>query len=427
MLQKSPPFLTLPSADLKAVHKALQRITEKRTTIPVLEHALYRAKGGVMTATATDLERELTLTMACAAGEGETLLPVHGLAKTIANMGDGIATLAADGSEAAVLACGAVNVKKPVPATGDFPKLDVGATLAQFTADAQELGWALERPAPSISTEETRYYLNGVYLHWATFEGRTGLTTVATNGHELTWCRMDTPKATMKPKGLPALPAPEKAAKGKKAKTGKGVTKAAAKTDDALTGLETIKAIIPRKTVHVLVRLLERVDDGSLCTVSQCEKGLVFECQNWRFVSKAVDGTFPDWQRVMPQKADKWVTVSTEALDAAIERLKGAADGDKTVRLNVVKDKLRLSLGGDQEGVVDEIETIEIRGKVPEIGFNMSYVNNATFLMHGPTIRFEIAEAGSPARITDPEQDEDMGHVLMPMRVGVSTKAKKAA
>lgn len=416
MLKKSPPFLTIPTEDLKAVHKALQRVTERSTTLPVLEHALYSAKGGVMTAKATDLEREITLTMACAAGEGETLMPVHGLAKTIQNMGAGIATLSADGAEGCELASGALKVKKTVPAVADFPKLEPGKVAAQFTADAQELGWALERCYPAISTEATRYYLNGVYLHWVRHEGREGVTAVATDGHRLTWCRMDTPKATIKPKAPLALPAPE--AKGKGKKPAKSKAKAEKAPAPELTGLETFANIIPRKTVQILVRLLEVVDDGSLVTVSRTEKGMmIFECQNWRLVSKSIDGTFPDWQRVMPAPSASHVTVKVADLEDAVARLKGATEGKSTAaRLRTVKDKLRLELGGEQEGVMEAIDAVA-KGKVPEIGFNMSYLTDTTWLMHGEEIRFDIAEAGSPTRITDPAQDEDMGHVLMPVRV----------
>ena len=412
MLDKTPHFATVPASDLASANRLLGYVVERRSSIPILDHARIDVKDGMMTVRATDLDREMTITLPCEGSSGAALMPVHAVMKTLPGMRDDI-SLRVEADTVHFDTAG-LRFKRPMLPLDDFPEAWTPEITAQFKIDAQELGWALERCNPAISTEETRYYLNGVYLHWRLDSAdKDSLVCVATDGHKLTLCRIDGAVASMTQPVPLLLPPP---AKGKKAAKQPKAIKVQKSAPAPLTGLETIAGIIPRKTVHILLKLLSKIDDGQI-TVSQCgTTKMIFECENWRLTTKLIDGTFPDYGRIIPSLTPTYVTVDAGELANTLATIDGLTESI-AVRLNVAKGKLRLSLGGDQEHTVEEIDA-EVHGKVPEFGVNMRYLQAACWLMHGDKISLRIHDGGSPLRVEDPAQDEgDMIHVLMPMRV----------
>lgn len=425
MLNKTPHFATVPASDLAAANRIAGYVVERRSTIPIIEHALISADKGVMTIRGTDLEREITITLPCEGDGGAACMPVHGVMKTLPGL-TGDVSIRVEG-ETVHFDTDRLRFKKPALSPDDYPKMEDREITERFTVPAQELGWALERCLPSISTEETRYYLNGVYLHWRiNTPGISSLAAVATDGHKLALCRLDGTSAfepAKAPLALPPPSAPVKTAKGKgksapaakpekPAKVAK--PKRAAKVDAPASPLEAFKAIIPRKTVMVLVKLLAKIDEGDVTVTRYGDTHVAFEAANWRLMSKTIDGTFPDYGRVIPELSGNAVTVDAAALAGVLDRMDGLTEGS-SISLSAVKGKLQLAVG-------DATETLEatITGKLPTFGVNMRHLAHGCWLMHGDTIRIDIHDASSPMRLVDPAQDEDddMIAVLMPMRVG---------
>jgi len=233
----------------------------------------------------------------------------------------------------------------------DFPVMASSEYATNFTIDAPTLRRLFDKAKFAISTEETRYYLNGVYMHDAEVDGTHKLRCVATDGHRL--ARID---ATM-PEGAAGMP---------------GV-------------------IVPRKTVGELRKLLD--DDDVMIAVSVSETKIRFATPEITLTSKVIDGTFPDYSRVIPANNTRRMECDAAEFAAAVDRVSTvSSERSRAVKMALDEDRLVLSVNAPDSGAADEELAVAYADEALEIGFNAKYLleiasqvdrENAVFLLRG--------------------------------------------
>jgi DNA polymerase-3 subunit beta len=361
--------------------KALGHVTsvvERRTTIPILSNVFLKASGSTLQFKATDLEREVGESVeAKVHTPGALTVPAHILHDIVRKLPDGAEIdLRRDGDkERLMLTSGQSRFSLQTLPAEDFPDLTVGEIGHEFTIDAGDLKRLIEKTRFAISTEETRYYLNGIYLHTAETGKTKTLRAVATDGHRL--AQVELPR----PKGADGMP---------------GV-------------------IIPRKTVHELARLTE--DASAKVKVGVSQTKVRFEIGPVVLTSKLIDGTFPDYGRVIPHANEKELKVDKAAFSEAVDRVSTiASERGRAVKLNLAKDKLILSVNNPEGGSATEEIGVDYGAGPLEIGFNARYLLDIAGQLENDEARFLLADPGSPTMVRD-GADEGALYVLMPMRV----------
>lgn len=346
------PFARLLTAVTKAV--------ETRNTIPILSTVRLVAEGGRLTAAATDLDIQITGGVPCE-GDFAGCLDAKMLSGIVNKLTGDTVDISDDDGQVVVKA-GRSRFKMHTLPIDDFPSIDVGALPHGFDCDLA----AMVGPVRfAISTEETRYYLCGVYLQP---ESAT-----ATDGHRL---------STRKHESLGDFGLAD----------GAGVI-----LPSKLVGM------LPKGKVHVdlsdtKVRITSDVDGDE--TV---------------IVSKLINGTFPDYDRVIPKNNDKIVTFDNAELRAAAERVAVAAEQrGRGVRLDITADAIALSLRGEAEA--QDSVAAEYAGESMQIGFNVNYLVEVLANLPAGPVRLALGDAGSPALFTS-DAAEGQRVVLMPMRV----------
>jgi len=353
-------------------------VVERRTTIPILSNVLLRAKDGELAFKATDLEREVIESVkADVTTAGAVTVPAHILHDIVRKLPDGAEVeLKLDGEkERLSLTAGQARFALQTLAADDFPDVSAGELTHTFSIAAADLKRLIEKTRFAISTEETRYYLNGIYLHATSRGGTETLRAVATDGHRLAQVELPLPKGAA---GMPGV-------------------------------------IVPRKTVHELHRLIEVSGDQIEVGVSQSK--IRFGIGSVTLTSKLIDGTFPDYERVIPQGNDKVMTVSNAQFMSAVDRVSTiASERGRAVKLNISPEKLVLSVNNPDGGSAMEEIGIDYGAKPLEIGFNARYLLDIAGQLEGEEASFMLNDPASPTMVRD-AGDETALYVLMPMRV----------
>jgi DNA polymerase-3 subunit beta len=353
-------------------------VVERRTTIPILSNVLLKASDRALQLKATDLEREVSdAAPADVSQPGAVTVPAHTLHDIVRKLPDGAQielTRDAD-KERLALRSGHSRFALQTLAPEDFPDLAAGEFGHSFEIAASDLKRLIDKTRFAISTEETRYYLNGIYLHTAQRGKEQTLRAVATDGHRLAQAELPAPKGTA---GMPGI-------------------------------------ILPRKTVHELHRLIEESDSSVKIAVSPAKAR--FEIGTITLTSKLIDGTFPDYGRVIPKANDKQLKVSNAEFISAVDRVSTiASERGRAVKLNINSDKLILSVTNPEGGSATEEVAVDYDSSPLEIGFNARYLLDIANQLESDTAHFRLADPGSPTMVTD-ESDEGALYVLMPMRV----------
>jgi DNA polymerase-3 subunit beta len=356
----------------------VHRVVERRNTIPILSNVLVKTEDGALRLKATDLDLEITETVAAnGEQEGATTVPAHLLYDIVRKLSDGsevkLATNA-DGNQMTVTS-GRSNFRLQCLPESDFPDITAGVFSHSFKLKGSALGRLVERTQFAISTEETRYYLNGIFLHTLESEGALRLRAVATDGHRLARAEMEAPAGS---EGMPGI-------------------------------------IIPRKTVGELQKLLDDGDAEILVELSDSK--IRFTIGPVVMTSKLIDGTFPDYQRVIPQNNDKELTLDRQSFSAAVDRVSTiSSERGRAVKLAVTNGQLTLTVNSPDAGTATEELAVGYESDDIEIGFNARYLLDITGQLAGDTAVFMLADPGSPTLIKDGGDDGTL-YVLMPMRV----------
>ena len=365
-------------ADLvKAVSQA-QSVVERRNTIPILANVLIEATPEGVSFRATDLDTEIVYrAQAQVERPGATTVSASMLNDIARKLPDGaLVQLALDGSSGRLaVQAGRSNFSLATLPREDFPVMSTSEYGANFSAPAPVLRRLFDKSKFAISNEETRYYLNGVYMHVAQGEDGPSLRCVATDGHRL--ARIDAPL----PEGAAEMP---------------GV-------------------IVPRKTVAELKKLLE--GDDTDIAVSVSETKLRFATPAITLTSKVIDGTFPDYSRVIPSANARKLEVDAGDFAKAVDRVATvSSERSRAVKLSLDEDRLVLSVNAPDAGAADEELSVAYADEPLEIGFNAKYLHeiasqiereNAVFLFNGSGDAALIREGGDTSAV----------YVVMPMRV----------
>ena len=351
----------------------VQSVVERRNTIPILANVVLRAEEGELSLTATDMDMDIATEVGCSVmTSGTTTMSAHLLYDIARKLPDGAEVEIAVNDGHAMVSAGRSSFRLPTLPVEDFPAISSNELPVNFSLTAADMRDLIDATRFAISTEETRYYLNGIYIHKA----ESGeLCAVATDGHRLAMTRQALPSGAAQ---MPSI-------------------------------------ILPRKAVSELRKLLDDFDGDVLVGLSETRAEFRFGVV--RLTSKLIDGTFPDYTRVIPVGNDRIMQVDVSAFSAAVDRVSTvASEKSRAVKMGLKSGVLTLSASNtDASSATEELE-VSYDGPEMEIGFNARYLLDIAGQVNSDMVEFALADQGSPSLVRAPG-DEASLFVLMPMRV----------
>jgi DNA polymerase-3 subunit beta len=378
--------LTIERVALLKALGHVQSVVERRNTIPILSNVLLRADGaapgGTLALSATDMDLEIVEQVSAGIERaGRITAPAHTLYDIVRKLPEGAQIeIDANGERGAmVLRCGRSTFTLACLPPEDYPVMASGELGHRFTVTAAELKTLIDRTRFAISTEETRYYLNGIYLHATKSDEVPVIRAVATDGHRLARVEIVLPEGAA---GMPGI-------------------------------------IVPRKTVLELRKLVEESEDEIQFSLSETK--IRFDVGNATLTSKLIDGTFPDYDRVIPTANDKVLEVKCKDFAEAVDRVATiSTEKSRAVKLAIAPGanggSLAVSATSPENGTA--VEEIEVRylSEPLEIGFNSRYLLDIAAQIEGEGAQFVMSDSASPTIVRD-RADSSALYVLMPMRV----------
>lgn len=367
--------------DRSALLRALghvQSVVERRNTIPILSNVLIKVENNQLSLATTDMDLEINESVAASVEkQGSITAPAHTLHDIVKKLPDEekVEIEVNESGNNMQVKAGRSNFRLSCLPVADFPALGVGELPVEFAVSASDLRDIIDRTRFAMSTEETRYYLNGIYLHAAEKDGVEVLRAVATDGHRLAMFDMALPENAA---NMPAV-------------------------------------IVPRKTIGELRKLIE--DAADTVQISLSESKIRFAFDHVVVTSKLIDGTFPDYKRVIPEGNDKLVEIDPRVFSDAIDRVSTISDGkSRAVKINLNGKGMTLSANSQESG--SATEDIEVKSESPdiEIGFNARYLLDITQQIKSDGCQMRMADSNKAAIIQD-TSDQSSLFVLMPLRV----------
>lgn len=371
---------TIERATLLKGLSHVQSVVERRNTIPILSNVLIEASGeGRIRLMATDLDLQIDETVPAAVDQpGAITVSAHTLFDIARKLAEGsqVELSAAEGRLA--IRAGRYSSTLPTLPRDDFPVIAEGELPTQFELPAETLKQIIDKTRFAISTEETRYYLNGIFLHVAEDGGSPAqpvLKAAATDGHRLARVTVARPEGA---EGMPDV-------------------------------------IVPRKCVGELRKLLDEVD-GSV-GVSLSGSKIRFDLGQAILTSKLIDGTFPDYSRVIPTANDKLLKLDPRSFEDGVDRVATiATEKTRAVKMALDRDKITLSVTSAENGAAAEEVPGDYTSAPFEIGFNSRYLLDILGQIEGDTVEVHLADAAAPTLIRENDRAPAL-YVLMPMRV----------
>jgi DNA polymerase-3 subunit beta len=372
---------TIERATLLRCLSHVQSVVERRNTIPILSNVLIEASpDGSVRLMATDLDLQIIETMPAREVEraGAITVSAHLLFDIARKLPDG-SQVSLDAAESRmVVKAGRSRFQLPTLPRDDFPVIVEGDLPTSFEVPARVLAELIDRTRFAISTEETRYYLNGIFLHVAD-EAQPVLKAAATDGHRLARYTIARPDGA---EGMPDV-------------------------------------IVPRKCVGELRKLLDDVlDTAVLLDLSASKVRFTLGGEHGVVLtSKLIDGTFPDYSRVIPTGNDKLLRLDPRSFFEGVDRVATiATEKTRAVKMALENDKVTLSVTSPENGTAAEEIAAEYRAAGFEIGFNANYLKDILSQIDGDMVELHLADAGAPTLIRKDDKSAAL-YVLMPMRV----------
>jgi DNA polymerase-3 subunit beta len=358
----------------------VHRVVERRNTYPILANVLMKAADGSLDLRATDLDIEVTESVPAMVGQaGTTTVPAHTLYEIVRKLADGAEVrLENEGADQLLVTSGRSRFHLACLSPDSFPDLKSGSFTHTFQIGAALLRELIERTQFAISNEETRYYLNGIYLHTLEINGVPTLRAVATDGHRMARAEAAAPVGA---KGMPGI-------------------------------------IVPKKTVSEVQKLLDGADAEAEVTVEVSDTKIRVTLGSVVLLSKLIEGTFPDYDRVTPKNNDKQMNVDKASFATAVDRVSTIASdrGGKAVKLSMREGQLELSVTNPDHGTASEELAVDFEPESFEIGFNARYLLDIIGQIRSDNAVFLFNDAGSPTLVREDGEAKAL-YVLMPMRV----------
>ena len=369
------------STDLLKALSHIHGIVEVRHTLPILSNIILEAKDDKLILSSTNLDIYCSDKIkAEVLQSGEVSVSAVTFFEIIKRLpsGSDVLMIMEEGENEIRLTCGRSKFNLSTLKTDDFPIISDNDLSTNFVLSADELIRIIDKTKFAVSNEETRYYLNGIFLHKAERNSIQFLRAVATDGHRL--AQYD-------------IPLPQGA--------------------EDITGI-----IIPKKTIYELRKVLD--DANGDVSVSLNENKIKFSFNDLKVVSKVIDGTFPDYTKVIPQKNDKNFKTNNSDLKNAIDRVSAVAANEesksKAIKFCIENNSLSLSVESQSKGSANEMIDVNYSGDKVDIGFNSKYIIDICNEVDGDEISISLSDSISPAIILD-KTDENLFFVLMPMRI----------
>jgi DNA polymerase-3 subunit beta len=327
------------SSDLLKALSHIHGIVEVRHTLPILSNIILKANGNELTLSSTNLDiycADKIKSEVSVAGEiSVSAVTFFEIVKRLPPGSEVVMTME-EGANEIKLKCGRSKFNLSTLKTDDFPIISDNDLSTNFVLSADELIRIIDKTKFAVSNEETRYYLNGIFLHKADRNSIQFLRAVATDGHRL--AQYD-------------IPLPQGA--------------------EDITGI-----IIPKKTIFELRKVLD--DANGDVSISLNENKIRFTFNDLKIISKVIDGTFPDYTKVIPQNNNKNFKTNNNELKNAIDRVSAVAANEesksKAIKLSLEDNKLNLSVESQSKGSANEIIDINYDGDKVDIGFNSKYI-----------------------------------------------------
>ena len=359
----------------------VQNIVESKSTIPILANVLLEAKQGRLNISATDMDITIfdKIKINNIESEGSTSVPAQTLYSVIKELpDDNPIDLSYDQNNKKLhLMSSKSKFVFSCLSTDEFPISPVETFKTSFDLEPDTLKEIIDKTYFASSNEETRYYLNGLYIHTASSNNKNYLRAVATDGHRLAQYQISAPVTTVK---------------------------------------NNFGVIIPKKLIFELRKLIDDVKENVRIDLS--ERKIKFSFNETIIISKLVDGKFPDYEKVIPKNTSNTFSINRKKFIESINRISTiSSEKSKAIKLNLNKDKIIISANNVEEGGsgVEEIN-IKYNGPSLDIGFNSSYLKEILnqFTLEEITILF--SDSTAPTIIKDSSKIESL-YVLMPMRV----------
>lgn len=369
---------TIERATLLRCLSHVQSVVERRNTIPILSNVLIEAAGdGTLKIMATDLDIQVVESLSAVSVDtpGAITVSAHLLFDIARKLPEGSQVSLEVADNRMAVKAGRSRFQLPTLPRDDFPMIVEGELPTSFELSAATLAQLIDRTRFAISTEETRYYLNGIFFHVSDEE----LKAAATDGHRL--ARYTLPL----PDGAASMP----------------------------------DVIIPRKCVAELRKLLEEALDTNVeIELSASKVRFTLGGENGVVLtSKLIDGTFPDYTRVIPTGNDKLLKVDPKSFFEGVDRVATiATEKTRAVKMSLEGDKVTLSVTSPDNGTAAEELPADYSSDSIEIGFNANYLKDILSQIEGDTVELHLADAGAPTLIRQDEKSPAL-YVLMPMRV----------
>ncbi len=367
------------SIDRTALLRSLshvQNVVEKRNTLPILSNVKLVVKGDALIMTATDMDLEIRESVAAIVMEsGETTAPAHMLHDIIRKISDNASIEITLKDSIMTVRAGRSVFKLSCLPVNEFPELGGGEFSHTMNIQAERIRALIDRTRFAMSTEEVRYYLNGIFLHATDSDGTPVLRAVATDGHRL--ARFEMPL----PEGAADMP----------------------------------EIIIPRKTIGELRKILDDAADD--VTINISPNKIKFSFDHIVLTSKLIDGKYPEYSRVIPPANDKIIDVDPKIFGGAVDRVATMTEG-KIRAIKMTLNGKTLTLAADSMDTGSAVEDLEVLTESPniEIGFNARYLLDIANNITGNDCRIILSNGATPAIIQDPNDDSTL-FVLMPLRV----------
>jgi len=371
---------TIERATLLRCLSHVQSVVERRNTIPILSNVLIEAEGdNSLRVMATDLDLQVIEHMeANVDSAGAITVSAHLLFDIARKLPEGSQVSLEAAENRMAVKAGRSRFSLPTLPRDDFPVIVEGDLPTSFELPAKTFADLIDRTRFAISTEETRYYLNGIFFH-VSDDNEPVLRAAATDGHRL--ARFTLPR----PDGAEGMP----------------------------------DVIVPRKAVAELRKLLDESLDGNVQIDLSASKvrftlggegGVVL-------TSKLIDGTFPDYSRVIPTGNDKLLKLDPKSFHEGVDRVATiATEKTRAVKMGLDRDKVTLTVTSPDNGTATEEVSAEYSSDGFEIGFNAGYLKDILNQIDADTVEIHLADAGAPTLIRKDENSPAL-YVLMPMRV----------